>query len=572
MDFVNKMTKWAKSFHGEYFLFEWNYDAEKISAQLDEYLSSKAWFDENNKKFVFKVDKSFLLTESFKDKYNNILKILQAKNISTSDVEFAVFAQEKEFDKEEWNQFKKIEEDLKKDGVGFGVTDLDKTFSIKEVENANSKIKETAEKIKENDFSPLEKLLMGYLTVTARTYIEEDDNAADSRSIFGLLNSKNIVCVGYANWLKAIMKEVGDENIKIYKNEVSCSQGKSGYSNHQNLIVHIKDEKYDIDGYYYLDPTFDSGHNYVMPPRLSFFMTPLKDIDKIEVTVRNEEGVVTKSHIHGKHTFSPWSDCCCFSSDGFEKTKEFAADCEKIYPEFEDNDFARLEKEVNRLDEKTEKLNKRTANFKKVKDILLKSKTQYPSDKFNKVKLHFAVNSAMDGDFTALDEYLKSDIVEPQNVENEQDLVELFYMEELEELNNWLVSDINDFLKKKENELKDKKAKIKRRKTRLAAEIMSSSLQAPTLDHEEKLKDVNGWLKTKSEPIGLNKIENALREVVNGNLYKDRYFGVEKIYGNTDNFISCVINTTCADVKENYAEGAVNAFAKLNKEKEDHQK
>ncbi len=53
-------------------------------------------------------------------------------------------------------------------------------------------------------------------------------------------------------------------------------------SGHISSIVYLKDDKYNIDGYYYLDPTNDSKKEGESDLRLNYFLVPLKKIKLIK--------------------------------------------------------------------------------------------------------------------------------------------------------------------------------------------------------------------------------------------------------------------------------------------------
>lgn len=189
------------------------------------------------------------------------------------------------FSEKEWRAIKVIDGFLKtKYGISIGFEDHLNTFTIKEVETANSKIDALADNIKSKNLSPLESLLSAYLAISSREYVVEEDgeNYAMSRSIYGVANSNSCVCVGYSRWIMAVMSRLGLEDFKIYENSVFCTKdGVKNDGGHSNLIVYLKDEKYNIDGYYYMDPTWDRYFDTKKSPGIGFFMLPLGDIKNI---------------------------------------------------------------------------------------------------------------------------------------------------------------------------------------------------------------------------------------------------------------------------------------------------
>ena len=153
-------------------------------------------------------------------------------------------------------------------------------YSFEEVENANKQIKEIAVKIKSQKLSPLEQLLSVYFLITKKSY-NEALSSLDShlpRTIYGVLNTKYIVCVGYSELFEAIMQQI-NPNIKIHQNSVEVNRGR-----HSNLIVHIVDKKYNINGLYILDPTIDNRAKKQENLRMNLFAIPLCDYDNFNIT------------------------------------------------------------------------------------------------------------------------------------------------------------------------------------------------------------------------------------------------------------------------------------------------
>lgn len=295
----------------------------------------------NNLKFVITLNDEDLLEDE--NSYKSILNTLKQNNIEPHNIVVAIKPTKRNYEQEEWSKIVEISNKLTDKGIQFGFEDQDKIFNIQQIQNANDKIITTSNEINKLKLSPYEKLLMSYLKVTSRKYASEDklkDHPADSRSIFGVLNSNKIVCVGFSEWLKNILLELDDANIKVFSNDVSCSRDNktiNGY--HENLIIYIKDEKYGIDGYYYLDPTWDCASENNHLPNLSYFMVPLKDIEKIKFHIRsyNNSGLKsppktirkqrTRKKVQNNYSIGrEYKPPLSFSSDKFEFNKEFLRD------------------------------------------------------------------------------------------------------------------------------------------------------------------------------------------------------------------------------------------------------
>lgn len=108
--------------------------------------------------------------------------------------------------------------------------------------------------VNENNLSPYEKLIYAYDLIKSFYYKENKNNLDESRNIPDIVRRGYIVCVGYARFLKQLLKELGInsvcEGLGLYDSE--------GEHGHERNFVYIKDEKYGIDGVYSLDATYDS--------------------------------------------------------------------------------------------------------------------------------------------------------------------------------------------------------------------------------------------------------------------------------------------------------------------------
>lgn len=133
---------------------------------------------------------------------------------------------------------------------------------LKEEEQLETLIKP----IKEANLSPYEKYLAIYnLVKQFKPYKENEEDPNQSRYIRYILNNEYIVCVGYSNLLKVLLDKVGIPSI-----EVSASVDTSKYNDdqkniptfiegHRRNIIKIDDDKYNIHGYFIVDPTWDNN-------------------------------------------------------------------------------------------------------------------------------------------------------------------------------------------------------------------------------------------------------------------------------------------------------------------------
>ena len=145
-------------------------------------------------------------------------------------------------------------------------------WTMEEVAKANGEIDLIVDFIKMCNFSPLEAAAYIHQYITAQFgYKENDDKPTQPRSIVGILNSDDIVCVGYALFTKAIIDKLNMPGLKA-DTFVSVIRPKvknmtpvklenkfpiKGFAHEQNLIT-INDPKYNVKGTYITDACWDS--------------------------------------------------------------------------------------------------------------------------------------------------------------------------------------------------------------------------------------------------------------------------------------------------------------------------
>lgn len=132
------------------------------------------------------------------------------------------------------------------------------------------------------NLSPFEKYLYTYNVVKKfKTYKENKEDLTSSRDLYQILDNEYMVCVGYSHLLGDLLDKLGIEN---YDESVRVDLGLEGIPNddrplpdyifdektgelkelqtegggHARRKVHLIDPKYEIDGYYFTDPTWDN--------------------------------------------------------------------------------------------------------------------------------------------------------------------------------------------------------------------------------------------------------------------------------------------------------------------------
>lgn len=114
------------------------------------------------------------------------------------------------------------------------------------------------------DLSPAERVCYAYDLIKSNVYRECQENKDNSRRIHSIVDTGYIVCVGYANFLAQLLKEVG---IKAHTIGTSVPLKDGTTAGHERNLIEIKDDKYGIDGTYAFDCTWDSNSDFYIVTR-----------------------------------------------------------------------------------------------------------------------------------------------------------------------------------------------------------------------------------------------------------------------------------------------------------------
>lgn len=120
------------------------------------------------------------------------------------------------------------------------------------------------QEIKKQDLTPFENYLYIYNIVKnfKRYKLEDiDDNIWFSRNTVYTLFNEYICCAGYANLVEEIVDHLDDSNLKA-STFVLTVLVNNNKVNHERNLIRIVDEKYNIDGIFTSDSTFDSMDHY----------------------------------------------------------------------------------------------------------------------------------------------------------------------------------------------------------------------------------------------------------------------------------------------------------------------
>ena len=143
---------------------------QELSDAVKEY--NKLREQDKDIKFIIITNEKPFYTDSFIENFNKYISNLKEFGLKSNDIMVSIETENHDFSIEKWDKIRSANNFFSTQGIKFGFEDMDKTWSIKEVENANSKIVDSANKISSLNYSPFEKMLAAYLNVTRRSYLQ----------------------------------------------------------------------------------------------------------------------------------------------------------------------------------------------------------------------------------------------------------------------------------------------------------------------------------------------------------------------------------------------------------------
>ena len=126
--------------------------------------------------------------------------------------------------------------------------------TIEEYEKTVHAIDEIVNKIRKYNLSPLEQIMYAYDLVRDRVYTKEgeDEDYTVSRDLSSALLGDKIVCVGYSVIFEKVLDNLG------IKSSMITLKGKNNKPGHRRNMILVDDPKYDVNGIYFFDATWDS--------------------------------------------------------------------------------------------------------------------------------------------------------------------------------------------------------------------------------------------------------------------------------------------------------------------------
>ena len=168
---------------------------------------------------------------------------------------------------------------------------FDNSWSLEDIITANDSVNMMVDYINKKKLTPFEAIAFIHkLVCSTFEYNEASEESSNARSLVGILCTDEIVCVGFAIYVKAVCNKLNMDGLIcenytcfIEKENDMCDELKelglkSGEAHMQNLI-RIDDEKYDVRGSYVLDTCWDSKNkNFPNGKGYANFMYPVTDL------------------------------------------------------------------------------------------------------------------------------------------------------------------------------------------------------------------------------------------------------------------------------------------------------
>lgn len=130
----------------------------------------------------------------------------------------------------------------------------DVSASGDEILNATQQILSIKNEILKYNLSPFEQIMYVYDIVRRRKYKKSSENYISSRDIIKILNSDNIVCLGYSKLFETILVELNIDVQTIKLNYIGMKVA------HARNVVTVIDPKYNLNHILVFDTTFDSNN------------------------------------------------------------------------------------------------------------------------------------------------------------------------------------------------------------------------------------------------------------------------------------------------------------------------
>lgn len=183
------------------------------------------------------------------DDVENIKKILQKIKELNKNIKVGILISEK-------NKIIDIINSCSKENI-FLLTNFYKRISIEKY----LKLEEILEKLilPAKKFTSFEKYIYAYdIAKNYKAYKEDSNDNRNSRDLYCILESDSMVCTGFSLLFGNLLEKLEIPN--IYFESVLSSRKKDTKIYHARRYSYIYDPKYEIDGFYIADPTWDNSN------------------------------------------------------------------------------------------------------------------------------------------------------------------------------------------------------------------------------------------------------------------------------------------------------------------------
>ena len=211
-----------------------------------------------------------------------------------------------------FEQFKKLLEENEK-------IQIIEYTNLKQYIYINNYLDTMIKDIKEASLSPYEKYLAVYELVTHfKSGLDNIINCDDARNLELILFNEYIVCTGFSKLLIALLNKVGikafDVGIEFYKKseeinfldyaqlsqeKIKVKLGNIAY--HSRVLMRLVDSKYQIDGLFIADPTWDNdlehhyfNHSLMLPYEMNFEKEEFYETDVSIFDIQSSEEFLEK--------------------------------------------------------------------------------------------------------------------------------------------------------------------------------------------------------------------------------------------------------------------------------------
>lgn len=151
--------------------------------------------------------------------------------------------------------------------------------------------------IKNSNLSNLEKIICAHTIVKYfKEYKDEpkSESYQVSRNLYEIFDSEYMVCVGFDNLYEALLKRLGI----IYTKDAHYYLDDDGaIEAHQRRILYFKDDKYNIEGVYLSDPTWDNDIGFSHDYYIHLLLTEEEIEEENYIYERNYHAVFASKNI-----------------------------------------------------------------------------------------------------------------------------------------------------------------------------------------------------------------------------------------------------------------------------------